>query len=75
MRGDTDGLSIGDVKQCKNCKAFHTDDNQGRWVAEVCKTFDPQRPCKLCGEPVIGLSFGGPEICPPCDVGPEKDKQ
>jgi hypothetical protein len=65
----SDVLSIDGVEQCPNCRAFHTDNTTGRWIAEVCKTFDPNRPCKLCGERVCGLSLGGPEICPLCDAG------
>jgi len=65
---------IDDVKQCPKCKAFHTDDKQGRWVAEVCKTFDPEKPCKKCSQPVIGLSFGGPDVCPPCDSETSPDR-
>lgn len=66
---DSDPLLLGDVAQCPNCKAFHTDNKTGRWIAEVCKTFDPNRPCKMCGEPVCALSLGGPDICPLCDTG------
>ena len=64
-----DESMVGDVKQCPKCRAFHTDDTTGRWVAEVCKTFDPGRLCKMCGEAVVALSMGGPEICPLCDAG------
>lgn len=57
---------IDNVLQCPRCKAFHTDDKMGRWVAAACKSFDPKRPCRLCGEPVVGLSTGGPDVCPLC---------
>jgi hypothetical protein len=31
--------------------------------------FDPIRPCTVCGLPVVELSFGGPGLCPWCDMG------
>lgn len=65
----SDAPVLDDIQMCPNCKAFHTDNTTGRWIAEQCKQFDPQRLCALCNEPVIGLSFGGPSICPPCDAG------
>ncbi|MGE3483657.1 MAG: hypothetical protein AB7L09_02875 [Nitrospira sp.] len=65
----SDILELYDVEQCHRCKAFHTDNTTGRWIAEVCKTFDPTKPCAVCREPVIGLSLGGPDICPQCDAG------
>jgi hypothetical protein len=35
--------------------------------------FDPNRLCMFCDEPVQSLSCGGPEICPACDCGHNKD--
>ena len=71
MEPNTGTPTVDDVPQCPRCRAFHTDDKTGRWVAAVCKSFDPTALCKLCGEPVCGLSMSGPEICPLCDAGPD----
>jgi len=31
--------------------------------------YDEDTPCIICGEPVIGASMGGTNICPSCDCG------
>jgi hypothetical protein len=31
--------------------------------------FDETAPCCVCGNPVLDLSMGGPDICPHCDCG------
>ena len=48
---------------CPKCKAWHTGD---------CG-FDPEAPCSLCGKPLKALSYGGPTICPWCDMGADRD--
>lgn len=31
--------------------------------------YDENQPCLICGEPVLSASFGGTNICGPCDCG------
>lgn len=31
--------------------------------------FDAGRPCRICGLPVVELSYGSPDVCPWCDCG------
>jgi len=31
--------------------------------------YDEDTPCRICGEPVIGASMGGTDVCPACDCG------
>lgn len=31
--------------------------------------YDDEKPCIVCGEPVISASMGGTAICPWCDMG------
>ncbi len=35
--------------------------------------YDPQAPCRLCGEPVVEASVGGTDVCPWCDMGKYRD--
>ena len=34
-----------------------------------CHVFHEARTCSCCGEPFTHESFGGPNICPSCDIG------
>ncbi len=36
---------------------------------EVTIEYDPDAPCRICGEPVGSASVGGIDICPSCDMG------
>ncbi len=60
---------------CSKCGCFHDDTyaekhpDVVKQLREICKTFDPEQPCLLCGYPVERLSMGGPEICCWCDIG------
>jgi hypothetical protein len=58
-----------DTRFCEKCGAQH-----GLWPLGHLKPSDdcdhnPARQCRLCGNPVGPMSFGGPEICVACDVG------
>ena len=35
--------------------------------------YDPDSPCRVCGQPVIEASVGGTAICPWCDSGYRRD--
>ena len=36
---------------------------------EIRVEYDDEAPCVCCGEPVIGASMGGTNLCGPCDMG------
>ena len=36
--------------------------------------FDPDQPCRVCGDPVLNLAQGGTDICPWCDSGVNRPK-
>ncbi len=36
---------------------------------EVTVDYDPEAPCRICGEPVVDASMGGTDVCPWCDIG------
>jgi hypothetical protein len=31
--------------------------------------YEDEQPCKICGEPILGISMSGTDICPWCDMG------
>ncbi len=69
--------SLGKV--CSNCKAYH--DNtyalshpDAPEIERMCKAFNPDKPCKLCGKPVIAISMGGIDICSWCDCGKDRSQ-
>lgn len=35
--------------------------------------YDPEAPCRICGQPVVEASVGGTDICPSCDCGYYRD--
>jgi hypothetical protein len=60
-------------EQCEKCGCFHDDayekhHDDASWLRWMCDEFDPDFPCFICGQPVVHLSGGGPEICPRCDI-------
>lgn len=48
-------------------KAIATYNKVGGGAIEV--EYDDEAPCVSCGEPVIGASMGGTNLCGPCDMG------
>ena len=35
--------------------------------------YDPDAPCRICGEPVVYASVGGVDVCQWCDMGIWRD--
>lgn len=57
---------------CPKCKSIHgIPPLEHLKPGEPCD-FDPARPCRKCGLPVMALSFGGCDICSTCDAGYER---
>lgn len=36
---------------------------------EITIPYDPNAPCRCCGQPVLNASMGGTDLCPTCDLG------
>lgn len=70
--------TIGHI--CQHCGCFHDETYARHHDADdvlqlraACPGFDPQRPCRVCKQPVAYMSTGGSSICPWCDAGQNRD--
>ena len=64
-------VSIHDAVETRMKEAEYTNLDGTKRTVE----YDPDSPCRVCGEPVTDASMGGTDVCPCCDMGVKRNGQ